>query len=504
MKIISSDTMREIDRKTITGGFVSGRLLMRRAGEGAAEEIIKFAAGLHRNFNRRFVIMCGKGNNGGDGFVIARALFERGFEVALFSVCPTDNFIGDSHFHASLLPKQLSVDLLTSDFRFQEGEIIIDCLLGTGLKSELREPYLSLVHKINNSNLPVVSVDIASGLNGNCGAVLGAAVKADLTITIGLPKTGLFEQEGPRYTGRLRCIDIGFPQHVIDEFEWQYRLVLESEIKKNFKRREHDSHKYECGNVLVVGGSRNYNGAPMLAAAAAARCGAGMVSVISPGKTLVNGAHSLIRIPFAESKEGNFTPQAAEEIERHLEKPGVVVVGPGMTGADEELPLLRKIFSSSKKLVVDAGALTHLIQNPELLRRQAPVVLTPHTGELARLCQGLGFGNTLWEGARELAKTYTCTVLIKGQFSRIISPCGAESVNSSGSVALATAGSGDVLAGMVGAFASEFSCFRTAVETAVFVHGFVGECSSKGTRGLIADDLVEELPRVLQSLSPFA
>ena len=503
MKIVSSQVMREIDKRTIDGGYVSGQELMWRAGTGAAGEIIKFAAQFDANFNKRFFIICGKGNNGGDGFVIAQELHEKGFAVAVFSVCPLSDYQGDALHYAKQLPSEIPYEIYVHKVHTQSGDIIVDCLLGTGLKSDLREPYLSIVKQINNSQLPVVAVDIASGLNGDTGLVQGRALIADLTLTIGLPKMGLFENEGPKHTGRLTCIDIGFPQEIIDEYDWSYRLVLKDEARQNFQRRSHDAHKYKCGNVLVIGGSQNYSGAPMLAARAAARSGAGMTTVICPGTVPASGGNSLIRIPFPISVDGNFSHEAAELIDVQLEKKGAVVIGPGMTGAEEEFALIERVFKSDKKLVVDAGAFIHLAKHPDLLKRQCPTVLTPHSGELTRLCTALGYDEVGPAGARLIAINFKCTVIVKGQFSRIVSPCGAETVNSSGSVALATAGSGDVLAGVIASFASEFTCFRTAVETAVFVHGYAGEWNGKGSRGFTGDDLVEELPAVLKSLSPF-
>lgn len=495
MKIVSSDVMREIDRKTIEGGFVEGVLLMERAGRGAVKEIIDFCGLLHEDHVQRFVILCGKGNNGGDGYVIARTLAEQGLEVILSSVCTSSELHGDALFHAEQLPE----NVLRCDWQreFQRGDVLIDCLLGTGLQSSLREPYLSWIKRINESGCPVIAIDIASGLDGNTGEVHGAAIIADMTLTIGLPKVGFFENRGPEHTGRLKCIDIGFPTEVIYEAEGLGRLVTLSDISGLFPRRSHNAHKYQCGNVAVIGGSEKYAGAPMLAARAAARSGAGMVSLFYPEGTQVMGPDSLIKVPLPVD-QGNLSGSGIERCLSSLAKIDTLVIGPGMTGAVCEKPLLEALFSTDKMIVADAGCLTHIAENSQLLVRRAQTVLTPHRGELKRLLEILGLRDAV-----ALAQHFKCYVIVKGQFSKVINPAGEVSFNASGCSSLSTAGSGDVLAGIIGAFASSVQNFQNAIEAAVAVHGLCGELTKSGIRGVIADDFIEGIPEILKKVSCF-
>lgn len=499
MKIFTSDTMRSIDHKTISGGYVEGRILMERAGVGAAKEVLKFSEHLDSRFSQRFVIVCGKGNNGGDGYVMAKFFHENNRDVKILSVCEIDELNGDAHFHASKLPKGIPFEKITKEITFDSGDFIIDCLLGTGLNSKVREPYCFIIEAINSSGCPVAALDIASGLNGNDGKVLGVAVKADLTLTVGFPKTGLFLNQGPEFSGRLKCIDIGFPECVVKKFKSAGELICEHELREFFPRRGHGIHKYQCGNILVVGGSKRYGGAPLLAAGAAARSGAGMVTVAFPDTVVPSGPAGLIKVPLKCSKSGTFSRKSALEVRGLLDKKDVVIVGPGMTGDEEELYLLETVFNSKKTIVADAGALIHLAENPELLDREAVTVITPHAGELKKLLDKIGDAD-----AQELALRGKCFVVVKGQYTEVIAPNGESIKNSTGSSALAVAGSGDVLSGIIGAFLgwSEKRVLET-VAAAVAVHGLCGEISQFGIYGNTADDLIDHIPVVMKSLSPF-
>ena len=496
MRIITSDTMRSIDHKTISEGHVEGRILMERAGIGAVKELLKYAALLNEKFCERFVILCGKGNNGGDGYVMAKALMEQGKRVKILSVCPLKELRGDALYHAELIADKVDFELIDEP-GFASGDFIVDCLLGTGLNSDVKEPYSSIIKSVNESGCPVASLDIASGLNGNDGSVHGIAVKADITLTIGFPKTGLLLGDGPEYTGRLKCIDIGFPDEIAKQFPHEGEMICEHELRKIFSRRSPSSHKYNFGNVLVIGGSRNYGGAPFLTGGAAARSGAGMVSVYYPDSVSASGADSLIKIPGPSSKEGCFAKKAALEVRNHFKKKDIIVIGPGMTGDREELYILETVMKSDMPVLADAGALNLLSENSDLFKRESLTVITPHAGELKKLLEGTGL-----KSARELAEKFKILVLEKGQFSELFTADGKSVRNSTGCNALATAGSGDVLAGITGAFISWNKDFFEAVISAMAVHGLCGEYSPNGVYGSLADDFIERIPFVLKSLSP--
>ncbi|MCH2206154.1 MAG: NAD(P)H-hydrate dehydratase [Lentisphaerales bacterium] len=505
MKIVTAEVMRGIDKETIEKGYVSGVVLMERAGVGAAKEILNFAAGLHEKFRKQFVILCGKGNNGGDGYVIAKVLFEKGYDVKVLATTSLSDLVGDALYHAKLLPTEVMLEEFTEETSFESGQILVDCLLGTGLSKSLREPYLKLVSKINKSGLPVVSVDIASGLNGTTGNICGDAVVADLTVAIGLPKIGYFSSGGAACTGVLKCIDIGFPKIIVDHFVAEGQIISSEDISGLFVRRSHSVHKYRCGNVAVIGGSKKYMGAVKLASAAAARAGAGMVSCFYPGSGEAPKLDSIISVGIEPCVDGNFHETAAEAIRESLAKVNTVVFGPGLIASASAKEMLAVMLRTDCRIVLDAGALSLVADLHKLISAsENDIVLTPHSGEIQRLGKILGLSGSDFEVAAEIVQRMGVFIVLKGQFSRIFKPDGTYVINSSGCSKLATAGSGDVLAGVIGAFSAEFNDFYKSVGAAVFVHGLAGDMTDKGIRGTVADDLVETLPEVLKSLSPYA
>ncbi|MCM8535216.1 MAG: NAD(P)H-hydrate dehydratase [Lentisphaeraceae bacterium] len=506
MRIVTSDTMRAIDSQTIKSGRVSGSILMERAGVGAAKEICKFLEnGIHENFQKRIVCFCGKGNNGGDGFVIASEMFRNGFDVVAHLACEVDELVGDALHFFKLLPLEVQVSTKSSTFEIFKGDVVVDCLLGTGITSNLREPYLSIVTAINSSHSIVVAIDSPTGLCGNTGSILGEAVLADLTLTIGLPKIGLFRQEGPEKSGVLKVIKIGFPDDIINSFSSEGVLIDAAMIQPLFKRKSHSSHKYNTGVSLIIGGSANYKGAPSLASKASARAGAGMVTCVTPGDAIKCSFDSVICIGESETMDGDFDESCGQRILEYVKKSPSVVVGPGMRGVSSEESLVAEILKTDLDVVVDAGALVHLSKLVDRLQeRKGLTVLTPHTGELKRLGASLGCLESCNEKmAAKVSEKLNAIVVLKGQFSRVVYPDGEVVINSSGSQALATAGSGDVLAGIIGSFLSQFDDGRLAVAAAVFVHGLCGERRENGLRSMVADDLIAYLPKVLKELSPY-
>lgn len=504
MKIVTSEVMREIDTKTIDGGFVEGKVLMKRAGDEASKEIVRYLSRIHENFKEKLVVLCGKGNNGGDGYVIAKDLHDRGFQVEVHSVCPIDELKGDALFHAENLPKAVPVLSLLKSSIFNSGYVLIDCLLGTGLKEALREPFHTIVDNINSSRLPVISVDIASGLNGTSGEVKSAAVVADLTIAIGLPKTGYFSESGPEHTGQLVCVDIGFPEEIISMFDGHGEMIDNKILEDLIVRRGHGFHKYRCGNVVVIGGSRRYMGAVALSASASARSGAGMVTCIHPDRAMPVSYKSIISIAVDSEGEG-FAKSCVKDILDNISKADVIVIGPGMIDSVGAKTIFSELLSGNSRLVIDAGALGYVAWFEEKIKNYpAEIVLTPHSGELRRLAKSLGITGTDSELACIISSRLNVCLVLKGQFSKVYDIDGSFCINRSGSSTLATAGSGDVLAGIIGAFAAEFDYFYKSVCAAVYIHGLSVDYNDKGVRGTIADDLVESIPQVLQSLSPFA
>ena len=512
MRIVSSLQMREIDNLTIKAG-VPGELLMERAGVGAGEHILEFLSSLHPIHVKRFIVLAGKGNNGGDAYVVARFLSQKSsIPVKVFSICQIDELAGDAKLNAEKLPGNVSCefskDLKAGDF--QHGDIIIDGLLGIGISGTLRPPYENWIEIVNSQNMPVVSLDIPSGFNCDDGTTAGFAIKADLTITIGLPKKGMIIGNGPSLCGRIRCVDIGIPPVLIEKVGSDTEMIFDSEVRKFLGRVDMNSHKGANGHVVVAGGSREYSGAPFLSAEAALHSGAGLVTVAIPEAVQsIQRMLSLIVRKIPGEGTGYFSSSSIPELVRLVEKADSVVMGPGIGDEPSVKKMMLAICGFEKPAVFDADALNIISQLPDiLLKRKYPSVLTPHPGEMKRLLKGFDLQHLMEEDrpaqALGLAEKTNSVVVLKGNRTVIAARGRPLSVNSTGSPALATAGTGDVLSGMIGAFIAQGLNPFDASVCAVFIHGLAGENGKLGMRGLTADDLIGFIPETMKKISPFA
>ena len=509
MKVITVEQMRHLDFRTINEAGISGAVLMETAGVGAAEHIVDYASSLCPKHIKRFVILAGKGNNGGDGYVIAKFLLENyETEVVIYAVYSPDELSGDAQYHANLIKD--SIDVIVGEVPiFHTGDIIIDALLGTGTRGALRSPYDTWINAVNAANVPVIAVDIPSGLNGDDGTASGGAVNADVTVTMGLPKRGMLLAKGPELCGRVKCVDIGIPVEYIAEEESDIDMIFEQDISC-LERRPANSYKNKNGNLLVIGGSGNYPGAPFLTAKAAMRSGAGLVTVAIPRSAAISSPdmHSLIIRRVKDAGTGTFSKDSADEINQLISDSDAIAIGPGMTTADNVVQMLNAIIKTNKPIIWDADALNILSSNRSLINRSSFNVLTPHQGEMQRLLKGFDLSSAI--SANRMSKTIAlaeksgAVTILKGNNSVIASSSKHVAVNSSGSASLATAGSGDVLTGIIGAFlAQEIETFDAA-KFAVFIHGLAGEQTPMGIRGFTADDLIDLIPAAMQQISPFA
>ena len=513
MKIISVNQMRELDRRTIEEAQVLGSALMEKAGIRSGEEILKYLEKIDISHVKRFVLLAGKGNNGGDVYVIAKFLYDNYFaDIIIYSICPINELKGDAKYHAELLPCDIQVyvkpELSNNDFR--RGDIIIDGLLGTGFKGILRKPYDNWIGTVNKAKLPVIAIDIPSGLNGDTGFVSEDAVKADLTITIAQPKTGLIIEQGPEYCGQLTVVDIGIPEKYVDEACSELSLFTEADAYSMISRVPVNSHKNSLGSVLVVGGSLLYPGAPFLAGKAALRSGAGLVTVAVPASAGIknHGIFSLITRKIPDSGAGFFTKESIPEVMQLANVADTIVIGPGMSDNDSCLELMAEIFTLDKPLIIDADALNLIAIKPGILKKNSKYIFTPHPGEAKRLYNGFELSGYTEENrilqAKALVEKTGGTVVLKGHRTVVVTENNTVSINGSGCPALATAGSGDVLAGIIAANSACGMCSFDAAALSVFVHGLAGEIGNNGMRGLIADDLADLIPTALKKLSPFA
>ena len=459
MQAVKTATIRALEQQAIAAGIGESEL-MERAGRGAAEAIARFAA--NRPI-RRLVIVCGKGNNGGDGRVVARYWKERpGVVIEAWKAPP----VGDE---------------------FRPGDLIVDALLGIGFRGALRSPFREWVEAINRSGCPVAALDLPTGLDADTGEVAEMAVRADLTVTFGLPKIGLFLGEGPLMCGLIRCIDLGLETRgVTSELE----VYMGRDAAAEFRPRSPDAHKNTTGRVLIAAGSARYPGAGVLAARGALRSGAGLVTLATGDLGHCTVPAALIVVP-------------AEQAAALAPTFDAVVAGCGWDTAEDRLPTLQSLLAGCSRLVLDADALNLLARHPELYTPNPGVIMTPHPGEAARLAAAFGVDADLPrpEFAAALAARLGCVVVLKGHRTVTAAPDGRRVINGSGSPALATAGSGDVLAGLLGGiYAGRVDAFAAAA-LAVYLHGRAGEL---GNRTLIGDDLPELLSQVYAEITPFA
>ena len=431
--------------------------LMERAGTAVAELVL-------REFPGRVTVVCGKGNNGGDGRVSARVLREAGREVQVV------DGVGD----------------------LGDCDVVVDALLGIGLRDAPREDAARMIELMNGSGRPIVAVDVPSGVNASTGEVPGAAVRAEATVTFGAAKVGLAIAPGRFHAGRVQIAPIGLRPR-----EHEHALVPASALLDVPAKRT-DSTKYSAGSVLVVGGSRGLTGAPMLAALAAFRADAGYVAVAAPESTLPVLETTLLEVvkrPLPEDSSGRLLPRAADAIIESAEKADAVAIGPGLGRSDGTVELVRILLERLEgPIVLDADALWEL----EPFSRAAPTVLTPHSGELARL---LGVDSRdldahRLDAVRRAASRFGSVVLLKGADTLVASPREGVLVATYGTPALATAGSGDVLTGIAVAFLAKGMEPRLAAAAAAVAHGVASELVEP-QRGVVASDLLPALRSAL-------
>jgi hydroxyethylthiazole kinase-like uncharacterized protein yjeF len=475
--------VRAMDRYAIDTLGIPGIELMRRAGAAA------FAALRERWPEARTLsAICGAGNNGGDGYVVARLAHEAGWDVRVYPVAPPANLKGDAltayqDFRAA---GGEVLDFIPAGF--EGAEILVDGLLGTGLDREVSGPYAEVIKAVNRFRGRVLALDIPSGLHADTGAVLGAAVKADLTVTfIGL-KQGLFTGEGLEYSGEVVFAGLDTPPEV--KHSIKPSALLLPRFERGLPPRPRHAHKGHFGHVLVVGGERGYSGAARMAAEAAARVGAGLVSIATrkDHADLLN----LTRPELMCHGVGN-----REELRDLLGRVTAIAIGPGLGRSGWAGMLFDTVLDSGLPLVVDADGLNLLAEHPV---RRDRWILTPHPGEAARL---LGVSTTeiqqdRFAAVRELQSRYGGVAVLKGSGTLIAGEDGVPAVCTAGNPGMASGGMGDVLTGVIaGLLAQRLDAFEAAV-LGVRLHGAAGdEAAQGGERGLLACDLMEPLRRLV-------
>jgi ADP-dependent NAD(P)H-hydrate dehydratase / NAD(P)H-hydrate epimerase len=514
VQVTTAAEMRELDRLAIETYGVPGIVLMENAGAQVARILWQEYPDLKA---RRVAALCGRGNNGGDGFVIARYLHTRGVPVSVFITGDLADIRGDAGAHLDMLRRagvapeavQTSESAGALGARLVEHDLLIDALLGTGLKAEVSGVVRQVIAAMNASGKPIIAVDIPSGLSADVGALLGEHVRADLTVTMALPKRGLLLYPAAEHVGRLVVVDIGFPRVMLEHAAVRCHVLEPHAFAAQWQARRADTHKGTYGHVFIVAGSPGKTGAGALASLAALRTGAGLVSFALPHS--LNAAMEaklteVMTIPLPESAPGVLGGEAAKRIVEWLEGKDALILGPGLGTHPETVRCVHEVLRHVRiPTVLDADGLNALATAPERTGDvQAPLVLTPHPGELARLRRTTtaAIQADRLAAAQETARACKAVVVLKGAHTVIAEPDGTLYINPTGNPGMATAGSGDVLSGMVGALLGQGYAPSMAARIAVYTHGLAGDLAATalGERSVIAGDLVETLPGAFQQL----
>jgi hydroxyethylthiazole kinase-like uncharacterized protein yjeF len=513
MRVATALQMAAVDAETIAGG-TSGLDLMERAGREIVQRMLRMFPGLAPP--ARVVICCGKGNNGGDGLVMARLLAGLGFDVTVMLLGLPEELSADARANHERLPAGVTVAIVPRSEWAQrwreicrDADLAVDAVFGTGIQLPVRGPYVPLFGVFNEHIVPVLAVDIPSGVCGDSGRVEPVAVRADATITVGLPKLGLLLPPGRDHCGELAIVDIGFAIEVIERHTPELHYLDRETYAGLLPRRASDAHKYRCGTLLVVAGSRAYGGAAVLAGLGALRSGAGLVTVAVPEcveiPTRSNLPEALIA-PLPVTAGGTLAPVPETELTALLSRKHALAIGPGMgEWAETDRFLVDLLPKLPLPLVVDADGLSAFGRSKVAPCFSAPeVVLTPHAGELARLLgvKPAEVEKRRLELAAELASRWGVVLLLKGSPTLIAEPRGTVTINPVGDDALAHGGTGDVLTGLVGGLLAQGCRAHDAALLGAYLHGLAGQIASESIsrRSVLAREIAEALGEAFASL----
>lgn len=497
MKIVSREEAKKLDKQAISMG-IDESILMENAG-CAVFDFLKMYLGL----DKKYLIFAGMGNNGGDAFVVARKLASEFAHVVVFIVGEKNQIKGIALKNLDLL-HLYPVEILQFNTinrvvlsSLLEADVIIDGIFGTGLNREIEGTTKELILEINNSKKPVVAIDIPSGVDANTGAILGIAVKADFTITMGLPKRGFYSPPGCDYTGKVIVSHISYPP----ELTLSKDIHVETRLIEPFEDRPTDSHKGTFGRALFISGSKTYFGAPYFNALAFLKSGGGLSylgTTESVGRAIIPNANEVVLLPLKETKNGTIAKENIKTILKFAETVDIVSIGSGLSidGDTEEL-VLSVIKNVEKPVIVDGDGLTILSKHKEVLKeRKFETILTPHLGEFSRLI-GVAVEDIKKDRFSYLFKAMTefnCSIVLKGAFT-LIGSKGDIYVNTSGNPVLATAGSGDILVGVIASCIIRKKNVTDGLILAVYLHGLSADLIKEeiSEEGITSKDILEHL-----------
>lgn len=520
-KLVTPDEARQMDKAAVELYGMDGIVLMENAGAAVARTAAEVGA------ERRgclapwcgwsagklsACIFAGKGNNGGDGFVAARHLVGCGIDVAVYVTGALDGISGDARTNLDIL-RNMGVDVvpLASEEAWSSAasdlaraDVAVDAILGTGAKGAPSGEAARAISIMNESHAPIIAVDVPSGVDACNGSIEGTCITAHTTVTLALPKTGLLMYPGAAYVGHLIVDHIGLPAALIDSPKIKTSLVGPDDVSSSLPLRKPEAHKGDCGRVLVVAGSRGMAGAAVLASMSALRTGAGLVFLATPesvASQVSAAATEVITIPLPETSRGAIHRSAADRILEKAAKCNAVVVGPGLTASEDSSLVVEALVAKCRvPMVLDADALNVLAGRQDIPgQAAAPLILTPHPGEMSRLTgartEEINDDRLGW--ARRAAHLLGAVVVLKGARTVTATPGGVAYLNPTGNPGMATAGSGDVLSGVVGSLLAQGVPSVRAALAAVFLHGLAGDIAALevGVNGMVARDILLRIPK---------
>ncbi len=503
-RIATAAQMRKSDSDCIEKAGIPGIILMENAAQGCVSEILKDFPNISE---KRIACFCGKGNNGGDGLAIARLLSRKGADVTVF-LTHGDSYRGDAAVNREIINHMdLSICHIsenTGDI-IHSYDIIVDAIFGTGMYGEVDDETFALINSINNSGKYVLSVDIPSGIAADTGEICGICVKATKTVTFAAYKQGMFLFPGCDYCGEIVVWDICTPESILENIN---KFCTDSNfVKQNLKKRENNTQKGDYGKILIIGGRAGMTGAPSMAAEAALKTGAGLVTV-----GICSSLNPILEIKLTEAMtcplpecDGHLSADAANTVKKLIKKCDSVLFGPGIGTNDDIYIILKEVMENcSVPLIIDADGLNVLAKHPELLERcSCNLIFTPHEVEMSRLC-GLELSEVTDNRilvSESYAQNNGVTLILKGHHTIVTASDGTQYINNTGNPGLATGGSGDVLAGMVAALAARDMKEEIAAAVAVYLHGKSGDLAAEklGQDSIVATDIIKFLPEAIKS-----
>jgi len=516
MKVVTPSQMSEIDRISIEEYGIPGIVLMENAALAVVDKVISIFDGRARG--KKVVIAAGKGNNGGDGFAVARHLFNIGVETLVFLAARKENIKGDALTNLNILDRiGVPVYILENEQDFDlfsnsvtSAHIVIDAIFGTGFKGIVKGTEEKMIEIINNSSTPVLAVDIPSGINGETGRAEGIHINASWTVTFRYPKVGLIVYPGCEACGELTVADIGFAREAVNRVGVYINTVEKEYLKSCIPPRFNESNKGTYGKVLIISGSPGMTGSGAMTAMSSLRSGAGLVYLAVP-RSLINvyaaKTTEPVLVPLEDEGTGYLSARCCESLEEALAGKNVVAAGPGLFTGRDIFHVVRTIIELSPvPVVLDADALNVLAGNTGLLRQlKAGGVITPHPGEMSRLT-GLSVQHVQENRIKiacSFAKEYNIVTVLKGFRTVIAMPDGRVYINLTGNPGMATAGTGDVLTGIISGFIAQGVAVEDAALLGVYLHGLAGDIAAGkiGFHGLLATDIIEEIPQGIMEIA---